>query len=168
MAVRPSGAVQRLPGAPVAQSGPHRIGHITLGVKRTGVRSAGKPPAPFDVAGVGDGLTAGRMRHSQRKRGATASPFFSPQANQIGLDHTFWPAVGPRSPRAHFIEHVTATIWLPQSALLPVDTEHEADRAHPERGAACKNTLTIPNPSLSIARAETPPTAHGGVCHRPE
>src|SRR5262249_35803895 len=41
---------------------------------RTGERSAGKPPAPFDVAGVGDGLTAGLVRHSQRKRGATARP----------------------------------------------------------------------------------------------
>src|SRR3954452_20610819 len=29
---------------------------------------------PTDVAGVGDGLTAGLVRHSQRKRGATARP----------------------------------------------------------------------------------------------
>ena len=56
---------------PTAESTASRIGHITLGVKRTGERSAGKPPAPFDVAGAGDGLTAGLVRHSQRKRGVT-------------------------------------------------------------------------------------------------
>ena len=32
----------------------------------------GKPYAPFDVAGAGDGFTVGLVRHSQRKRGATA------------------------------------------------------------------------------------------------
>src|SRR5262245_729443 len=59
---------------PTAESAANGIGHITLGVKRTGERSAGKPPAPFDVAGVGDGLTAGVVRHSQRKRGVTDRP----------------------------------------------------------------------------------------------
>ena len=59
---------------PTAESAASTIGHITLDVKQTGERSAGKPPAPFDVAGAGDGLTAGLMRHSQRKRGATARP----------------------------------------------------------------------------------------------
>jgi hypothetical protein len=34
----------------------------------------GKPYAPFDVAGAGDGRTVGLVRHSQRKRGATARP----------------------------------------------------------------------------------------------
>src|SRR5262249_7546085 len=47
---------------------------VTLEAKRPGERSAGKPPAPFDVAGVGDGLTAGLMRHSQKKWGATDRP----------------------------------------------------------------------------------------------
>src|SRR5262249_35081718 len=56
------------------QSAANRIGHITLGVKRTGERSAGKPPAPFDVAGGGDGSTVGLLRHSQRKRGVPAMP----------------------------------------------------------------------------------------------
>jgi hypothetical protein len=49
-------------------------GLITFDAKHAGERSAGKPPAPFDVAGVGDGFTAGLMRHSQRKRGATDRP----------------------------------------------------------------------------------------------
>ena len=77
MAVRPLGPVQRLPGPSAvsfAESTAGTIGRITLVAKQTGERSAGKPPAPFDVAGVGDGFTAGLMRHSQRKRGVTARP----------------------------------------------------------------------------------------------
>ena len=56
MAVRGPGAVQRLPGPSWirAESAPNMIGPITLGVKRTGERSAGKPHAAFDVAGAGD------------------------------------------------------------------------------------------------------------------
>ena len=50
------------------------LGHISLGAKRTGKRSAGKPPAPFDVAGAGNGHTVGLVRHSQRKRGVTDRP----------------------------------------------------------------------------------------------
>src|SRR5215471_14923878 len=57
-----------------AESAAAAVGRISLGVKRTGERSAGKPPAPFDVAGVGDGFTAELVRHSQRKRGATDRP----------------------------------------------------------------------------------------------
>ena len=34
------------------------IGHITLEVKLTGKRSAGKPHAAFDAAGTGNGVTA--------------------------------------------------------------------------------------------------------------
>jgi len=47
------------------------MGHITLGAKRAGERSAGNLHAPFDEAGAGDGLTVELVRHSQRKRGAT-------------------------------------------------------------------------------------------------
>src|SRR5215475_16120318 len=55
MALQASGLVQRLPGAPpTAESAPNRIGPITLGVKRAGKRSAGKPHAAFDVAGAGN------------------------------------------------------------------------------------------------------------------
>ena len=48
------------------------IGHITLGTKQTGAPSAGNPHAGCDVAGAGNGFTVWLMRHSQRKRGATA------------------------------------------------------------------------------------------------
>jgi hypothetical protein len=57
-----------------AESTAATAGRISLGVKRAGERSAGNPPAPFDVAGAGDGFTAGLVRHSQRKRGATDRP----------------------------------------------------------------------------------------------
>ena len=52
------------------ESAASSIGLITLGVKLSGKRSAGKPPAAFEVAGVGNGLTVWLLRHSQRKRGA--------------------------------------------------------------------------------------------------
>lgn len=37
------------------ESAASAIRHITLEMKLTGKRSAGNPPAPFDVAGAGDG-----------------------------------------------------------------------------------------------------------------
>jgi TnpA family transposase len=39
--------------ADLAERAPHLVGLITLGVKRIGKRSAGNPPAPFDLAGPG-------------------------------------------------------------------------------------------------------------------
>ena len=54
------------------ESRPSTIGHITLGTKQTGAPSAGNPHAGCDVAGAGNGFTVWLMRHSQRKRGATA------------------------------------------------------------------------------------------------
>ena len=80
-------------GDAAAQSAAAAVGRISLGAKRAGERSAGKPPAPFDVAGVGDGLTAGRMRHSQRKRGATAGPGLrgtAPALDPTGPPHEWW------------------------------------------------------------------------------
>ncbi len=47
------------------------IGHITLGMKQTGERNAGKPHVAFDAAGAGNGFMNELMRHSQRKRGVT-------------------------------------------------------------------------------------------------
>src|SRR5947209_5427382 len=41
-------------GSAAAQSAAAAVGHISLGAKRAGERSAGKPPAPFDVAGAGN------------------------------------------------------------------------------------------------------------------
>jgi hypothetical protein len=73
---RNAGAIQRLSPAasPAAESCGSAIGHITLGAKTTGERSAGDPHAPFDVAGAGDQFTVRLVRHSQRKRGATDRP----------------------------------------------------------------------------------------------
>src|SRR3990170_991820 len=77
MALPRTRVVQPLPGSPsrgLAESAPSLIGLITLGAKRAGKRSAGKPHAPFDEAGAGNGPTVGLVRHSQRKRGATDRP----------------------------------------------------------------------------------------------
>ena len=53
MAVRHSGAVQRLSSAPrQAESRPGRIGPINLDVKQMGERSAGNPHAAFDERDV--------------------------------------------------------------------------------------------------------------------
>src|SRR3954465_10440577 len=41
-------------GDAAAQSAAAAGGRISLGAKRAGERSAGKPPAPFDVAGAGN------------------------------------------------------------------------------------------------------------------
>src|SRR4051794_872451 len=41
-------------GGAAAQSAAAAVGRISLGAKRAGERSAGKPPAPFDVAGAGN------------------------------------------------------------------------------------------------------------------
>jgi len=54
------------------ESRPSTIGHITLDTKQTGAPSAGNPHAGCDVAGAGNGFTVLLLRHSQRKRGATA------------------------------------------------------------------------------------------------
>jgi hypothetical protein len=55
VALSPPGLVQQLPGATTtAESTPSTLGLITLGMKRAGKRSAGKPHAAFDVAGAGN------------------------------------------------------------------------------------------------------------------
>jgi hypothetical protein len=54
------------------ESRPSTIGPITLDTKQTGAPSAGNPHAGCDVAGAGNGFTVWLLRHSQRKRGATA------------------------------------------------------------------------------------------------
>ena len=77
MAVRSTGVVQTILGpsaGSIVESTASTIGHITLDVKQAGEPGAGKPPARFDVAGAGTGLTVWLVRHSQRKRGATDRP----------------------------------------------------------------------------------------------
>ena len=74
MALHAPGAVRCVPGEPrvTAESAPSLIGHITLGVKRTGEPCAGNPHARFDRAGTGNGSrrrlnghAAGNGGHSQ-------------------------------------------------------------------------------------------------------
>src|SRR6202040_1699262 len=74
MAIRPAGFVSRIPVASMVrcESRAGTIGFITLGTKQTGAPSAGNLHAGCDVAGAGNGFTVWLLRHSQRKRGATA------------------------------------------------------------------------------------------------
>src|SRR5215472_11124017 len=77
MAVRNAGTlrgVSRLLRAAQLGSRPSLIDLINLGVNCAGARSAGNPLATCDVAGAGNQLTVGLVRHSQRKRGATDRP----------------------------------------------------------------------------------------------
>ncbi len=48
------------------ESAPGTIGHITLEVKLAGERCAGKPHAPFDEAGAGNGGTVSGPQRLQR------------------------------------------------------------------------------------------------------
>src|SRR5713226_8496940 len=48
---------------PMPESARRRIGRITLDAKLPGKRRTGNPSAPFEVAGVGDGLTANLHGH---------------------------------------------------------------------------------------------------------
>jgi hypothetical protein len=55
-------------GSAPPESARRPIGPITLGAKRAGERRTGKPYAPFEVAGAGDGLTATPTRARSWKR----------------------------------------------------------------------------------------------------
>src|SRR5664280_203955 len=87
------------------QSRPGTIGPINLVTKQAGAPSAGNPHAGCDVAGAGNGFTVWLLRHSQRKRGATArlnlrntAPVLDPTASRpllVGsclrfLDHNLY------------------------------------------------------------------------------
>jgi hypothetical protein len=74
MAIRHTGAVQRLPGAPSAESVPSLIGPITLDMKHAGKRNAGNPPVPFDVAGAGNVAMATGLRARAKALGNPPEP----------------------------------------------------------------------------------------------
>src|ERR1035437_3726999 len=79
------------------ESRPSTIGRITLGTKQTAAPSAGNPHAGCDVAGAGNGFTVWLMRHSQRKRGATARPDLrntAPVLDPTGFWQDFFSDVG--------------------------------------------------------------------------
>ena len=71
MALRRLEAVQQLQGSAAAdESRPGKIGPISLEAKRTGKRSAGNPPATFDVAGIGNAARS-RCCDTRRRKGET-------------------------------------------------------------------------------------------------
>ena len=51
------------------------IGHITLGTKQTGKRSAGKPHAAFDVAGAGNVTMVAGLRSIAKSDGSTTGAY---------------------------------------------------------------------------------------------
>jgi len=71
VALRRLEAVQQLQGSAAAdESRPSKIGPISLEAKRTGKRSAGNPPATFDVAGIGNAARS-RCCDTRRRKGET-------------------------------------------------------------------------------------------------
>jgi hypothetical protein len=70
----PAAARQLSGSAAFSESHSGKIGHISFGVKQTRKPSAGNLHAGFDEAGTGNQLTVWLVRHSQRKRRATARP----------------------------------------------------------------------------------------------
>ena len=70
----PAAARQLSGSAAFSESHSGKIGHISFGVKQTRKPSAGNLHAGFDAAGTGNQFTVWLVRHSQRKRRATARP----------------------------------------------------------------------------------------------
>ena len=97
-----------------------------------------------------------------------ASRYFSPPANQVGAEHASWPAVSLAELPAGFVGPVPGDRWLTQSALLRLDTEPGASRAHPEPGAPSGNGSGTERSPLSIAAAEATPTAPDAGSRKPE
>src|SRR5579863_3862561 len=92
------------------ESLPSTISPINLGMKQTGAPSAGNPHAGCDVAGAGNGFTVWLLRHSQRKRGATArldlrntAPVLDPTGTATEISHPGpWEAPGGSLTLARF------------------------------------------------------------------
>jgi hypothetical protein len=76
-----------------------------------------------DVAGVGDGLTAGLVRHSQRKRGVTVRPDLRSTAPALdptlgggsGASHSCYPTEEAEARMADWreeaLDHVHYRVW---------------------------------------------------------
>ena len=97
VALREAGTVQRLPASPTmvtTESPASRDSPITLSRKQTGKPIAGNRHDGFEVAGAGTQLTVRLLRHSQRKRGATARRNLRSMA--LALD--------PTSPQFRFLD----------------------------------------------------------------
>ena len=100
------------------ESRPNTISHITLGTKQTGAPSAGNLHAGCDVAGAGNGFTVWLLRHSQRKRGATArldlrntAPVLDPTGIQVVIAKQI-------EPSTNTVEMGVYVVRPPTSGLL--------------------------------------------------
>ena len=87
-------------GGAAAQSAAAAVGHISLGAKRAGERSAGKPPAPFDVAGVGDVARGAGLRPAAK---AVDKPP-DPTVRAPALDPTLADLPGKRGLLRHVLD----------------------------------------------------------------
>jgi hypothetical protein len=108
------------------ESRPSTISHITLGTKQTGAPSAGNLHAGCDVAGAGNGFTVWLLRHSQRKRGATArldlrntAPVLDPTGQHPAT--ALAPPLGRKTPNPSSLTpgHKNGTPTTRQTGLLP-------------------------------------------------
>ena len=95
------------------ESRPGTISPINLVTKQTGAPSAGNPHAGCDVAGAGNGFTVWLLRHSQRKRGATA---------RLNLRNTA-PVLDPTSSRPYSLPARFASRSQPVCRLPVTDAE---------------------------------------------
>src|ERR1019366_4108689 len=73
-----------------SESAPSAIGLITFGTKQTGKRSAGKPHAAFDVAGVGNVTMVAGLRSIAKAMELPPEP----NVRAPALDPTLWGGAG--------------------------------------------------------------------------
>jgi hypothetical protein len=118
------------------------MGLITLAAKHAGERSAGKPLAPFDVAGAGNVTMAAGLR-------ASAKALEHPPAPKVGapvLDPTderdvetgarVW-LIGHRQPKG------AATVMLRPTVTVPHLDSTESAKWLPDRTAATQVVATM-------------------------
>src|SRR5271156_7249415 len=90
-------------------------------MKHTGKPSAGKLHAGFDAAGTGTQLTVWLVRHSQRKRRATARPNLRSMAPVLDPTTSPWPCNG-----TFFVATCLSTVPV-------IDRKRNPQPQHPRR-----------------------------------
>src|SRR5206468_7939261 len=117
---------------PMPESARRLIGRITLAAKLPGKRRTGNPSAPFEVAGVGDGLTANLHGHEAGYGGYSQGEPMEYRAN---------PRPDRWRPRPHAQRTGSTPRVRPSGAALQLDPSH---RSSPERFS--DNTLPMLDP----------------------
>ena len=157
------------------ESRPNTISHITLGTKQTGAPSAGNLHAGCDVAGAGNGFTVWLLRHSQRKRGATArldlrntAPVLDPTGIQVVISKQNEPSTNTVSMRVSRDEPITS--GLPVTECLLEGTDRALYQMKRSGGGAVTAPVRfntglggVPGHCVSITRVPFSRSPHGGV-----